>query len=201
MKTFALDLASHHGCIACCDGGACTLSAVDHRIGDDELLPLVEAVVARGGWTMQQIERVACVTGPGGFTSLRVAVTLANTIAAELGVPRAGLHLSDLWKARCTQADMLWLHSTKKTELFVRGFGAHAALWPEPVLLPLAEVVAQCPHGAYWCGELIPEHQTALQEYALVQATATPVESILPNMVQSLLYSSHPLEPWYGRGW
>ncbi len=200
-KALAIDLASHQGFIACCDDGVAALAEVDHRIGDHELLPLLERTLAGASWDLRQIERIACVTGPGGFTSLRVAVTLANTLAAELGVPLAGVHASDLWRARSAERDLLWFHSTKKGALFARGFGSFADLWPVPSLLTVEECAAHCPEQASWCGELLPMHQEALQSRHLRQADRMPEESILPNMMKSLLYTSTPLEPWYGRGW
>ena len=201
VRTLVIDLASHAGFIACCDDAVRAVEPVDHRIGDHELPALLARVLGAAGWTYQGIERIACVTGPGGFTSLRVAVTLANTLAAELHVPLAGMHVSDLWRMRCTTPDGVWLHSTKKTELFVRGFGAHAALWPEPIVLSVDACRAAYPAGALWCGELLPAHQEALGINAVPAPAQRSVEAILPDMVKCLLYTSTPLAPWYGRGW
>jgi hypothetical protein len=172
MRALFLDLASHpstssgqaQGLLACVTGERVTaLEAVDHRVGDHELIPLFERVLSTASWGSKDLTHVACVIGPGGFTSLRVAVAFANTLAHELTIPAAGIHLSDLYAARITphpplgcargnlshppsplrsfgragwereqgEASFLWLHSTKKYELFVRGFGEFVKFWPE----------------------------------------------------------------------
>ena len=66
------------------------------------------------------------------FMTIRVALSMANAMAYALKVPLAGMHLSDVWGARITRSgdaasprDWVWLHSTKKTHAFARGFGAH----------------------------------------------------------------------------
>ncbi|MFM9959441.1 MAG: tRNA (adenosine(37)-N6)-threonylcarbamoyltransferase complex dimerization subunit type 1 TsaB [Phycisphaerales bacterium] len=61
---------------------------------DDALMPAVAAVCARAGIVPSGLARVAVSIGPGGFTSLRIAVTTAKMIceatgAACIGVPTA----------------------------------------------------------------------------------------------------------------
>src|SRR3989338_690837 len=141
MNIFFLNLASHQGLLACV-GNYRVLSsfAVDHRIDDAALVPHVEAVIHKAGWSYPDLTQIACVVGPGGFTSLRVAVALTNALSHELKIPVCGVHLSDLYRVRFsgpgpTSAPAgatagrsgsgpgaLWLHSTKKQELFLRGF-------------------------------------------------------------------------------
>ena len=73
---------------------------VHARISDADLIPLVEQVLKAAGWEYKDIDAVACIVGPGGFTSLRVAVAFANTLGDQLGIPVAGIHLSELYRAR-----------------------------------------------------------------------------------------------------
>ena len=199
MHTLFLDIASHTGLIACCSDSAVASSRVcEERVGDSELIPFVEEVLQQAQWTYEDLTHIACINGPGGFTGLRVAAAFTNTLADQLSIPSAGVHMSDYYRARVQEESFLWLHSTKKTELFVRGFGEYADLWKEPTHIDLEEFIQQYPSGAPWSGELLLEHQEKIgaQELTL----ADPL-SILPSFVSSLQYDSNLVLPWYGRGW
>jgi len=208
MSTYALtvhslflDLASHQGLIACVGKDAVISSTpVDNRVSDADLLPLLEKTVKQAKWEMKDIEKIVCVTGPGGFTSLRVGVSLANALAWGLKIPLAGLHLRDLWIARANSSKLIahsffWLHSTKRELLFV-GQGNQ-----EPIPTPLSEFLESFQPGVMFTGELLPEHEAALTKKGAIRAKESAIEEILPSLIASLHLSEKPLEPWYGRGW
>lgn len=224
MRLLFLDLASHStspgegACIACVtEEQTAAIRFVDHRIGDDALLPLLDETLGEAGWKDADVTHIACVTGPGGFTSLRMAVTLANVLADQLKVPLAGVHMSEVYAARAKsqatsdkpqertlKADIvqpvsfIWIHATKKQELFVRGFGEYTVLWPEPVLVSLDDLAAAFPQNAPFAGELLPEQRARL---APADAPLSPLTDTLPGFVRHLSYADAPLTPWYGRGW
>lgn len=231
MRILFLDIASRDGLIAAVTPEAVAASKpIDHRITDSELVPTIESVLQRAGWTYQDLTHIACVTGPGGFMSLKVSASAANAIGWTLHIPLAGIHLSDLYAVRASSLEpratstkesalvpnarssqlaarsFLWLHSTKKTELFVRGFGAWAQKWPDAVHMQLQDLLrslvncqlstVNCPYS----GELVPEHEAALAARGLQPLSMPPVESILPSFLAAQSYGGHALQPWYGRG-
>lgn len=218
--TLFLDVASHQGSLALANETAVLAhTEVDHRIGDAELLPLMERLLQEAGRTYADLTRVACVTGPGGFTSLRVGVTCANVLADQLHIPMAGLHLSDIYKARShknevlnpheglrddlvlSAYDFVWFHSTKKTQVFVRGFGTFADTWPEATLVSIDELLPQLPACTQWIGELMPEHQSIMEKAGLLPAASCSLLAVLPTLLNQQTYQMQTLEPWYGRGW
>ncbi|HLD64110.1 MAG TPA: hypothetical protein VI913_04430 [Candidatus Peribacteraceae bacterium] len=219
MHVLYIDLASHDGLIACSDGQAVLAEEhCNHRIGDHELLPLIEqtlqkarahvhgrhalpfgAAQDRPARVYDDVTHIACVTGPGGFTSLRVAVTCANVLSDQLNIPSAGVHLSDVHQAKAGAAPFVWIHSTKQEELFARTFGDNT--WPEPVHLSLADFMKSVPRNLPWSGELIPEHQTLVKELGLKETVAARIQSWLPQLLTSLPFENKLLLPWYGRGY
>ena len=131
--------------------------------------------------------------------SLRVGLSLANALAWSLKVPMAGVHLSDLWHARMPEeSDALWLHSTKKELLFVRGFGNLAKEIPEAILVTFEELKKDIRDSADFIGELIPEHAKVLP--VTMVENLRPADDVLPVILETLTYASAPLLPWYGRG-
>jgi len=216
MHILFLDLASNSGtlnegaCIACVsDNKTESITFTDHRLPDNQLIPALNEVLAQAGWNNKDITHIACVTGPGGFTSLRVAVTLANTYGDQLGIPMVGVNLSDLYAARTPVSPCggkglgdrgrLWLHSTKKTQLFIRSFDSDQ--WPEPTLIKLEDLVTQLPENAQIIGEILPEHREVIAGKHPSYPAIRPIVDILPDFLVHLPYTAEALTAWYGRGW
>lgn len=70
-----------------------TLVVGAHEAGPSagRLLAAIEFALADGGSTRNDVTAVAVGIGPGGFTGLRVGLTVAKTLAAGLGVPLVGV--------------------------------------------------------------------------------------------------------------
>ena len=49
--------------------------------GRETLLPAIADVIHRSGTTIGDVERVACGSGPGSFTGLRIAASIAKALA------------------------------------------------------------------------------------------------------------------------
>ena len=205
MKTLFIDLASHSGLLACATEKQVVASdAIDHRIDDAVLLPHVEGVLSKAGWSYADLTQIACVIGPGGFTSLRVAVALTNALSHELNIPSCGIHLSDVYATRSaesTSSPLTWLHSTKKHELFLREFGANDQDAPETRCVTVDELRTILQKGMLWTGELIPEHRAMVDEAGVAELPLRPLEEVLPELLQKQEYTQQILMPWYGRGW
>lgn len=74
--------------------GVVAASAVvpDTRAHAEQLLPLVQRVVAEAGLTgLADVDRIAVGVGPGPFTGLRVGVVAAITLGEALGIPVRGV--------------------------------------------------------------------------------------------------------------
>lgn len=164
----------------------------------DKALPLhVESVLQDAGIRYEDLTHIVCITGPGGFTSLRVAVTFANVLCSQLDISLAGVHLSDFLRTRVQDEHALWIHSTKKEEVFVRDFDT----WPKPTHLSLKEALQSATTKSGWYGELIPDHAKAMEEIGSQEIALLSAEHVLPNFLSSLSFQKESLLPWYGRGW
>ena len=197
MRTAFIDLANKENIFALTseDSVLSSVSVPDHK-DEEQLMPLFQKVLDDANVSINDVTQIACVVGPGGFTTLRVAVAMTNALSYGLGIPSCGLHASDLWKARIGDADCIWLHSTKKTQLFLRGFGKYEQQWNEPTLVTLDEarlLVTRCA----FVGDVLPEHVEALnlQEVEDLQS----LDAVLPALLSSQTYKQQILEPWYGR--
>jgi len=56
----------------------------------EHLVPLIGAIMARGGLAFSQLDLIAVSVGPGGFSSIRTGVAAARAIGLAAKVPVAG---------------------------------------------------------------------------------------------------------------
>lgn len=198
MYTLFLDIAGAEPLIAVVDTDKVIASMViaDAK-SDAQLMPVIESLLKKAKLKLTQLERIACVHGPGGFMTLRVAVSLANALAWSLKIPACGIHRSDVIAARAGKTPFVWLHSTRREALFVRGFGIDG--FPtEPTLMPLDELKKLSSKISAWAGECIPEHLLLISESKKLELKK--IEEILPVFLDNQTYESKILLPWYGRG-
>jgi tRNA threonylcarbamoyladenosine biosynthesis protein TsaB len=89
MITLALDASTYRGTVAVLrDDRVLIESGAAMRGRDAELLmPAVSRAVSDAGTTLAGVDRIVCGNGPGSFTSLRIAASLAKGIAAGRDIP------------------------------------------------------------------------------------------------------------------
>ncbi len=75
-----------------------------HRELSSTIHTKIEKLLADQNKAWQDIEGIICYKGPGSFTGLRIGITVANTVAAELKIPIAS-STGDDW-ADCAIADL-----------------------------------------------------------------------------------------------
>jgi tRNA threonylcarbamoyladenosine biosynthesis protein TsaB len=87
--TLALEAATSTGSVAVLRGNEILASReVAMRGGAEErLLPAIDDALAEAGATTRDLARIVCGAGPGSFTSLRVAASLAKGIAFAHALP------------------------------------------------------------------------------------------------------------------
>ena len=89
MITLALDASTYEGSVALLDDARVVAEGVAAMRGRDaeRLMPAVESTLKSGGIALSRVERIVCGAGPGSFTSLRIAGSLAKGMAAGRGLP------------------------------------------------------------------------------------------------------------------
>ncbi|MGB5052220.1 MAG: tRNA (adenosine(37)-N6)-threonylcarbamoyltransferase complex dimerization subunit type 1 TsaB [Caldilineaceae bacterium] len=96
----ALDTATHTASVALYDRTADLLLAEQtwqaRRRQTEETIPVIQAMLARLEIDVQQIDALAVTTGPGSFTGVRIAISVAKGIALGLDKPPAIIGLPAL---------------------------------------------------------------------------------------------------------
>lgn len=89
MITLALDASTYRGSVAVLDGSRILVQASAPMRGKEAelLMPEVLRALQDAGQALATIQRVVCGAGPGSFTSLRIAASIAKGIAVGRSVP------------------------------------------------------------------------------------------------------------------
>lgn len=89
MITLALDASTYRGTVAVLDDDRVLVqeSAAMRGRQSELLMPAVERALKEAGSSLRAVQRVVCGAGPGSFTSLRIAASIAKGIALGRDIP------------------------------------------------------------------------------------------------------------------
>lgn len=139
MRILALDTATEALSVAlCCDGELIVRESRPARGHGEWLLPMVDEVLAEAGIGLGALDALAVGRGPGAFTGVRIAVSVAQGLAfgAGLGiVPVSDLAALALGAARRAEAEqraslpvlVLACLDARLGGLYAAGFAVEAA--------------------------------------------------------------------------
>jgi tRNA threonylcarbamoyladenosine biosynthesis protein TsaB len=89
MLVLAIDASTYAGSVALVRGATVVGDAVVAMRGaqEERLMPAVAAMLATHSVNVDRLDAVACGAGPGSFTSLRIAASIAKGLAAAREIP------------------------------------------------------------------------------------------------------------------
>lgn len=99
---FALNTSAQETAVALIESGAVLEESrwFSQNNESQKLLPAIEAMLKTRSKTWADLTKIVVVKGPGGYTSLRVGMSIANAMAWFLKIPMVGINTFDLWKNR-----------------------------------------------------------------------------------------------------
>ncbi len=92
MRVLAIDTATERCSVALqLDGQVLERSQETPRGHADLVLPMVAELLAEAGMSLVQLDGIAYGRGPGGFTGVRIAVSVVQGLAFALDLPTVGI--------------------------------------------------------------------------------------------------------------
>ncbi|MCR4376553.1 MAG: tRNA (adenosine(37)-N6)-threonylcarbamoyltransferase complex dimerization subunit type 1 TsaB [Rhodospirillales bacterium] len=186
LTLLALDSATT-GCAVCVwqDGRVLAVERETMARGQaQELMPMVDRVLAAAGVSPSDLSAVAVTRGPGAFTGLRIALAAARGFALALAVPCVGVTTLEV-VAHGVPASMrdgrtlLVCVESKREDLYVQVFS--------PALEPLSEPLA-CDDAA-----LVGLFETGERVLLVGDAAARAVEILRRAGMDAVLSDASPL--------
>ena len=157
MKILALDTATE-GCSVSLGAGELQIDRyVELERGHaEQLLPMIDAVLSEGGVTLSDLDAIAFGRGPGGFTGVRLAASVAQGLAFGAGigvVPISNLAAvaQQVYQQDPSVRRVLVVNDARMREVYWAHFEAGARLQPlgEERVTPGSDVTLS-PSGVPW---------------------------------------------------
>ena len=157
MRILALETSTEHcSCALWQDGAVIESLAHAGQRHSSLLLPMVSALLAEGGFTVGQLDAVAFGAGPGSFTGVRIACSVAQGLAFARDLPLLPIvTLEALAEANGGERVLACLDA-RMGELYLAAYQRDDAAWQllyAPALVrpaalpPLAGCFAACGSG------------------------------------------------------
>lgn len=150
MKCLAIETATDTCSVALMLGDQCLeLCEVLPRRQTERVLPMVEQLLLQAGVTLTQLDAIAFSQGPGAFTGVRVAVSVAQGLAFSADLPMLGI--STLACTAQAAADKFgaghWLvgQDARMGEVYL---GGYALALGEQVVQPVIDDMLCAPEAA-----------------------------------------------------
>ena len=149
MIVLAIDTAGVDCSAAIYDGASGkNLAAVTDMIGKghaERLMAVIDEALLEAGRSLDDIERIAVVIGPGSFTGIRVGVAAARGLALALGIEAVGVTTLEVLASGYLDehpgTPVVAAIDAKRNEIYAQAFsvegqpvGQPAALSPDDVL-------------------------------------------------------------------
>ena len=168
MNILALDTSTEHCSVALLAGGE-VLQRLEHagQRHSERLLPMVQALLAESGLPLTALEGLACTVGPGSFTGLRIATSVAQGLAFGAGLPVIPVGTLETLAAGARAPRVIACLDARMGQVYAAAFAFEpGCVSPRVELAPCvcAPPDLQRPAGQGWvgCGSGFARHAEAL---------------------------------------
>jgi tRNA threonylcarbamoyladenosine biosynthesis protein TsaB len=187
-RAIAVETSGRIGSIAIvCDGKILREEQFPHGLQHAaQIIPIIDKLCRSQGWSPDQVQQLFVSAGPGSFTGLRIAITMAKTLALAIGVkivavPTAAVLVKN---APDDATNLIIVLDAKREQIFTARFqraagGGRQADWieREPAHLDdLVSMLQRSPRPVHLLGEGIAYHEKFIPKND-AGVIVTPTES------------------------
>ena len=172
-----IDTSTRYAGVALADAGrviSCRswYSAVNHTA---ELMPAVAQTLESAGLTVNDLDGIAVALGPGGFSALRVGMSVAKGLAMAAGKPLVGVGTldSEAQPYRESGLPVCALLDAGRSEVASACFGRDGQRSRDDLICSPEELLAEIAEPTLFCGEGAPPHTALMRE--MLGSNAVPV--------------------------
>ena len=165
----AIDTSTRYAGVALAEDGRVVSSrswwsAVNHTA---ELMPAVSQLLGAVGAAVNDLEGIAVALGPGGFSALRVGMSVAKGLALASGKPLVGIGTLDAeaqpyWQ---TGLPVCALLDAGRSEVSSAHFDTDGQRTREDLICTPEELLPQIAGTNLFCGEAVPARAALIREH------------------------------------
>ena len=214
MKILAFDTATMETtCALVEDEKVVAEASVNSMASHSEgLINMIQSMLDRADWAMEDLDLIATGVGPGSFTGLRISVVLAKVFARSLNIPVVGVStLKALAREVATDGVVIPLFDARRERVYAGVFekkGGELVRLKKDDAYPVASIIEDAPEGAVLIGDglkkyreafsvredfiLYPDHLSRVSAAAIALEGAAQLEAEGPS-------NPYALEPNYLR--
>jgi tRNA threonylcarbamoyladenosine biosynthesis protein TsaB len=166
MRALALETSGRIGSVAAVDDGTVVAEetfahGLQHAA---QIVPILDRLTKAQGWSPREVQELYVSAGPGSFTGLRIAVTLAKTMALATGVKLVAVPTVRVLveNAPPDARHVIIVLDAKRDQIFTARFERVGSDWAErePAKLDsLTAMLERSPRPVHLLGEGIPYHE------------------------------------------
>ncbi len=175
MKILAIETSGTVGSVAmltASSGSASTAETIAERSTPEgqrtaqSLLPTIQQALGEVGWRPADLELICVTSGPGSFTSLRIGIVTAKTLAYATGAALVGVHtLAAIAHPIAVPSGKLWtILDAQRQELFVAKFPSNVEFNsnPQTNIVPINRFIDDLLPGDCVAGPPLPKLRVQL---------------------------------------
>lgn len=175
---------------------------LSNRDETQKLLVSIEELLKTHKKSFDDLTHLFIINGPGGFTSLRVGITIANTISY---LTKCKISSNTLFELRAFEIDpkikdYIIVHSATKREIFIEGKGKYTNNYNDINTQNFNEFLNFLSNNKKTpiIGELIPEHKEQIKTTSTV--LQEPDQKAFLELISKAKWKENMIiEPFYGR--
>lgn len=156
------------------------------------LMPMVEEVLAKAAIGYKDLAAVACTTGPGSFTGIRVGLASARGICFAGKIKALGFTTLEVMAFANDSAPTLAILNAGKGEVYFQAFRDHQALY-EPKVGCVEDALASLP------GAVVASNMNIRMNGYLTSAVTFPRADLLAMLAAKRPDAAKPMQPFYIR--
>jgi len=165
-----------------------------------ELMPAIDELARRHGFTPKQIARVYVSVGPGSFTGLRIGITTAKTLAHTTGAKLVAVPTLDVVveNAPADRPHVAVCLAAKRGQCYTGVYSRNGDGWQrelDPMLLSPAELVERAERPLAVIGDHLPDFDWPNDVECLGASLAMPSSAVVWRLGQKLAEAGTFTEP------
>ncbi len=206
MNILSLDTSGPSAGVALMQGGiiVCSVRRMAGVTHSETLMPMVDDVLQYAGISPKEIDLIACVSGPGSFTGVRIGICAAKGMAQALGCKVCEVNALEalVYAHKGFDGAICPVLDARRGQVYCAAFCFADGERPRRILpdaaLPLGEFIKQLPQGEkmLFTGDAMTFRAEEILSAAGANAIAAPASArdIDPASVCALALLSEPTE-------